>query len=118
MADMDFAINSIDPALLASDAPVLAGRRLDTDDQAAKRVAHDFESILMTKLVDAMSQTVSDSGLFDDSITKQIKGMFWSFLAQDVGERGGMGMWQEIYRQIRGSASEDDIHGATMEQLL
>ena len=115
---MDFAINFIDPALLASDAPVLAGRRLDTDDQATRQVARDFESILMTKLVDAMSQTVPDSGLFDDGVTRQIKGMFWSFLAQDVGQRGGMGIWQEIYGQIRSSASEDDTHGATMEQLL
>ena len=115
---MDFAINFIDPALLASDAPVLAGRRLDTDDQATRQVARDFESILMTKLVDAMSRTVPNSGLFDDGVTRQIKGMFWSFLAQDVGQRGGMGMWQEIYRQIRSSASEDDTHGATMEQLL
>ncbi|MCK4602904.1 MAG: rod-binding protein [Phycisphaerae bacterium] len=115
---MDFAINFIDPALLASDVPVLAGRRLDTDDQATRQVAHDFESILMTKLVDAMSRTVPNSGLFDDGVTRQIKGMFWSFLAQDVGQRGGMGMWQEIYRQIRSSASEVDTHGATMEQLL
>jgi len=118
MADMDFAINFIDPALLASDAPVLAGRRLDTDDEATKQVARDFESILMTKLVDAMSHTIPDSGLFDDGVTKQIKDMFWSFLAQDVGERGGIGMWRDIYRQIRSSGSEDDSNGATMEQLL
>ena len=56
--------------------------------------------------------------MFDDSITKQVKGMFWSFLAQDVGERGGMGMWQEIYRQIKPPAPASDTDGATMEQLL
>ena len=118
MADMDFAINRIDPALLSPRGPVPIGAQASMDDEAARQVARDFESILMTKLVEAMSQTIPDSGLFDDGITKQVKSMFWSFLGQDVGERGGMGVWQEIYEQIRTSASEGDADGATMEQLL
>ena len=118
MADFDFTINSINPSSLIPDIPLLAGRHFDKDDQAARQVAHDFEGILLTKLVDAMSRTVPDSGLFDDGITKQIKGMFWSFLAQDVGQRGGMGIWQEIYRQIKSDPSEHGAEEATMEQLL
>lgn len=118
MADFDFTIDSFNLPSLAMDASHLAGRSFDKDDQAARQVARDFESILLTRLTEAMSQTVPDSGLFDDSITKQVKGMFWSFLAQDVGERGGMGMWQEIYRQIKPPAPASDTDGATMEQLL
>ncbi len=118
MADLDLTINLINPLSPGTDGILLAGRQFDKDDQAARQVARDFESILLTKLVQAMSETIPDSGLFDDGITKQVKDMFWSFLAQDVGERGGMGMWPEIYQQIKGMTPDDDSDRATMEQLL
>jgi len=103
----------------AVDALLSAGQRSDKDDQAARQAARDFEGILLTNLLQTISETVPDSGLFDDGITKQVKGMFWSFLAQDLAERGGMGLWQEIYRQVKDSTSTDSpTDGATVEQLL
>jgi hypothetical protein len=27
--------------------------------------------------------------------------MFWSFLAEDVADKGGFGLWQEFYEQFK-----------------
>jgi Rod binding domain-containing protein len=69
------------------------------DDRKTKQLAKDFESVLMTKLVDAMKDTVNQ---FDDEQEDgaggQVKGLFWYYLAQDVADKGGLGLWKDLYR--------------------
>jgi Rod binding domain-containing protein len=73
-----------------------AGRaRTDKTEKLAK----DFESILLTRLVDEMKETVGNWGLEDeDPASGQVKGLFWMYLAQDLGDKGGLGLWKDLHR--------------------
>jgi len=64
----------------------------------AEKVAKDFESILLHRLVESMRRTVAESELFDSGATRQLQGMFWDFLAREIANQGGLGLWRDIYR--------------------
>ena len=66
------------------------------DDMA--QAAKDFESVLIHQLMDTMAKTIPDSGLTSNGVSKQVQGMFWSFLADEVADNGGMGMWKDIQK--------------------
>jgi len=78
-------------------------------EEEKKRIARDFESVLLTKLFDEVKESIGQWGLDEeeeDGASQQVHGLFWLYLAQDVADKGGFGMWQEIYRHF------DDIEGA------
>ena len=79
-------------------APASPGRRVRTEQ--AGKVARDFESILLYRLLEEMKKTIPRSGLLDSGMTRQVEGTFWFYLAQEVAERGGIGLWKDLYRQI------------------
>jgi Rod binding domain-containing protein len=74
-----------------------AGAKAGGDVQ---KVAKDFESVLLDQVLQQMKATIPDGGLFEDSSNQQIQGMFYSFLAQDVSQKGGMGLWKQLSRQL------------------
>jgi Rod binding domain-containing protein len=67
---------------------------------AAQKAARDFESVLVHKVLEEMSRTVGESGLLGSEMTGQVEGLFWFYLAQEVANKGGLGLWKEIYRQL------------------
>lgn len=83
-------------------------------DQAVK-VAKDFESVLLHKLMETMQESVPESGLLDGGMTKQVQGIFWFHMAQEMSRHGGVGLWKDIYTHIGGEGSPQ---AATMEQQL
>lgn len=72
-----------------------------------KKVAQDFEGVLLEKLMQEMQNTVPDAGMFNSAGRKQIQGMFWSFLSQKVAEGGGIGLARSLYRDLCLSAGVD-----------
>lgn len=83
----------------------------------AKKAARDFESILLNKVMEEMQNTVPDSGLLDGAMTKQVQGMFWFYLSQDVASKGGAGMWKQLYQQMASQdhlPSLDSLQGGTL----
>ena len=82
-------------------------------EQEKQRLAKSFESVLLTRLFDQVKQSVGGWGLEEDGASKQIQGLFWYYLAQDVGDKGGFGLWQDIYQSFK--ALEDA--GATGESI-
>ena len=64
-----------------------------------KKIARDFESIFIKQLLDTMKNTIPESDL-EDSSSKQVAGMYWSFLGDAVAEKGGFGLWEEIYESM------------------
>ena len=86
----------------AERAGALAGR----SDEEKKQLAKDFESIFLTKLFDQVKESVGNWGLEEDGASQQIQGLFWYYLAQDVGAKGGFGLWQDIYQHFK------DMEGA------
>lgn len=85
--------------------------------QELQKVAKDFESVLLVRLFQAMSSTVPTEGLLNDPTTKQVNDMFWMYLAQDLAENGGMGLWQDIYKNMSELAGQQQSRPA-LEQLL
>lgn len=75
--------------------------RLDSaTDEKKKQVAKDFESVLLNKLFDQMSKTIGNWGFEKDGASEQIQGIFWLYLAQDIANNGGMGLWKNIYKSL------------------
>ena len=68
---------------------------------SVEKVAHDFESVLLQKVFEEMRRTVPESGLLESPESEQIQGLFWTYLAQDVADKGGIGLWKELARQLQ-----------------
>ena len=68
-----------------------------------KQIAKDFESILINKLLDQMKNTIGDWGFEKDGVYRQVQGIFWLHLAQDIANNGGFGMWKDIYQFLTDS---------------
>ncbi len=67
------------------------------DAQKTEKLAKDFESILLTKLLDEMKETVGKWGLEEeDPAAGQVQGLFWLYLARDVADKGGLGLWKDL----------------------
>ncbi|MEN6334696.1 MAG: hypothetical protein ABFE01_10575 [Phycisphaerales bacterium] len=71
-------------------------------DEKEKKIGKDFESVLLTKLFEQVQSSIEDNGFDEeDSGAQQVRGMFWLYLAQDVADKGGFGLWKDIYQQIK-----------------
>lgn len=73
----------------------------DMSDLKKRELAKDFESILLTRLFSEVKASISASSFDEDSGSDQIHGMFWSFLAEDVADKGGFGLWQDLYQHFK-----------------
>jgi len=71
------------------------------------QAAKDFESVLITKLLDEMKRTIVDWGLEKDDVSKQVYDIFWLYLARGIADEGGFGLWKEIYRSLSRSDQSD-----------
>ena len=69
-------------------------------EEKKKQVAKDFESVLLNKLLDEMKNSIVDWGLDKDAASKQIQGIFWLYLARDIANNGGLGLWKDIYQSL------------------
>ena len=65
-----------------------------------KQVAKDFESVLLGKMLEAMQRTVTDWDDSEDGAAEQIKGIFSTYLAEDIANNGGIGIWKDIYKSM------------------
>ena len=69
----------------------------------AEHTAKEFESLLVTRMISTMRQSIPDAGLTEDAASGQMKDMFWHFMGQEIGSSGGMGVWKQVLRQIQES---------------
>jgi Rod binding domain-containing protein len=78
--------------------------RADETDGASERtkkqVAKDFESILISKLLDEAKNTLGHWGFDQDGASKQVQGLFWLYLARDIADKGGFGLWKDLYESV------------------
>ena len=85
----------------------------DTGETEKKQFAKDFESVFISKLLDEMKNTIGDWSDEKDGTSEQVEGIFWLYLARDIADKGGFGMWKDIYRSLTGSE-----HKNTATELL
>jgi Rod binding domain-containing protein len=72
-------------------------------DTASEQSAKDFESVFINKLLDEMKNTIEDWGEEKDGAAQQVDGIFWLYLARDIADKGGFGMWKDIYKIVNKS---------------
>jgi len=76
-------------------------------EEQKKQIAKDFESVFIEKVLDKMKDTIGDVGFGEDSgASKQIHGIFWLYLARDIANKGGFGMWKDIYNNLINSGQQ------------
>jgi len=78
-------------------------------EEKKEQVAKDFESVLLTKLLDEMKNSIVDWGLEKDAASKQIQGIFWLYLARDVANNGGLGLWKDIYQFLTNAEQANTV---------
>jgi Rod binding domain-containing protein len=83
-------------------------------DEQLKAVAKQFEAVFVNQILKQMQETIQESS-FDpeDSSNQQVHGMYCTFLADAVSERGGFGLWETIYEQL----SQQRSAGGSAETL-
>lgn len=83
-------------------------------EEKLKKVARDFESVFIHQVMSVMKDSIPDDD-WEDSSSEQIHGMYWSFMAQAVGEEGGFGLWKDLYsimaRQQKAGSIEPEKDG-------
>ena len=113
---------------LQAAAPTRASRQADRvqasrpDSPEQKRrvqLAKDFESVLTTRMVQEMKNTVVqwDEEEEEDGASQQLQGIFWMHLAQYVGQNGGVGLWQQIV-QVMNQADPSTGIDSSMDDRL
>jgi Rod binding domain-containing protein len=95
-------------------APVRNLPNSTSSDRKLRKAVKDFEAVLLTKLLEEMKRTIPDSGLLTTGISKQIQDLFWLYLAQDLAEKGGLGICKDLYREF-GGTNDAKTAGRVME---
>ena len=75
-------------------------------EEKKKQAAKDFESVLLTKLLDEMKNTVGKWGFKKDGASRQIQGIFTLYLSQHIADSGGFGLWEDIYKFLTNSTNK------------
>jgi Rod binding domain-containing protein len=99
---------------LGRDSIRAADGNVDIEDMHRRKVARDFEAIFIHQIIDRMKETIPESDLADNS-SKQIQSMYWSFLADAIAEKGGFGLWKQIYEQMPKSSQAAAELSATVD---
>jgi len=91
--------------LMGPSAKALTGTlRAGADDKAMVQAAKDFEGVLAARLVEELRSTVGESGLLESPGGQQMQDLFWFHLAQEVSKSGGLGVWKQVYNQMKSAA--------------
>lgn len=72
-------------------------------EEQKKQIARDFESLLINELLEEMKNTIGGWGFEKDGTSEQVYGLFWLYLARDVANNGGIGLWKDIYQTLTGN---------------
>lgn len=86
-------------------------------EQEKEKIAKDFESLLINKLLDEMKSTIGEWGFEKDGASTQIQGIFWMYLARDVADNGGLGLWKEIYKTMSDNNPADSAGNSVDKNL-
>lgn len=92
-------------------------RLKNISEEKKKQVAKDFESVLLTKLLDEMKKSIVDWGSEKDGASKQIHGIFWLYLARDIANNGGLGLWKDIYQSLTNAEHANTAQKSDFDEL-
>lgn len=87
-------------------------------DEQKKKLAKDFESLLIGRLLDEMNNTVGGWDEEDDQVFGQIKGIFNLYLSQHIGSNGGFGLWKQIYESLSQLEQKGNGHSESVDKQI
>jgi len=82
------------------ESPAVAPGQIDSERLKKEKVAKDFESIFITHMLGEMKKGIGQWGFEQDGTSQQIQDLFWTFMGQETGRQGGIGLWKDIYRSM------------------
>jgi Rod binding domain-containing protein len=82
----------------------------DASEETKQQAAKDFESVLLTKLLNEMKNTIGNWSDETDAASEQIHGIFWMFLGQELANNGGMGLWKDIYQSFNELEQKNQVN--------
>lgn len=97
-------MNPIDASQLAIDPQGLGEiRRLvrQDDDKALRKVAQEFEALLLNQVMKSMRQAGFDDDLFESSATRTFTGMLDEQYVRGLTRGPGLGLADAIVQQVR-----------------
>ena len=69
-------------------------------EKEMEKVARDFESVFVNKLLESMRKAIPKSGLLDSSALDMYQSMMDQEMAKNMSERKGMGLGEMIYKDL------------------
>lgn len=69
-------------------------------DEQKQKIAEDFESLLIGRLLEEMGKTTEELGDEQEQVFGQVKGIFNLYLSQYIGGNGGLGLAKQIYESL------------------
>jgi hypothetical protein len=54
-----------------------------------------------------MGKTIGEWGMEKDGASEQAEGIFTMYLARNLAEQGGFGLWKEIYKSVTGAENKN-----------
>jgi Rod binding domain-containing protein len=116
---------NINNAELILTAPVTTPETLsakENNPEKLRQLAKDFESVLLSQLVGTMKETLSSiSEDEEEAGAGQVKDMFWMCLSREVGDKGGLGLWKDLYQFFSDMQKNQNLtaeHAETAEKNL
>ncbi len=69
--------------------------------EALRSTARRFETLLLHQVIKQMNETINYTSLDEeDNAGDQIQGLAGSFMADALGQNGGVGLWKMIYEDM------------------
>jgi Rod binding domain-containing protein len=97
------AAQNVGQADPSDDLRATANAAAGASDEKKKQLAKEFETVFISKMFDQVKESIGSLSLDEEEegISDQVDGLFWMYLAQDLGDKGGFGMWKDIYRHFQ-----------------
>jgi len=87
-------------------------------DEQKKKLAEDFESLLIGRLLEEMGKTSEEWGDEHEQVFGQVKGIFNLYLSQYIGSNGGLGLAKQIYESLNQMEQKGSSQPETVDNKI
>jgi Rod binding domain-containing protein len=106
-----------EPVLPPEVLPYVKGVENASDEQK-KKIAEDFESLLVGRLLEEMGKTAEEWGDEHEQVFGQVKGIFNLYLSQYIGSNGGFGLAKQIYESLNQMEQKGSSQSETVDKEI
>ena len=81
-------------------AKIQSPQNVKADEKEKERIAKEFESVFIYRLLMEMNNTVGSWGMEKEQGNEQVQSLFALCLSDGISKSGGIGLWKEIKSQL------------------